>query len=332
MFQIEKLERIVGADNVLAGEPMAKHTTFKIGGPVKWFVTPETTEDLVRALQYLREEEENYRILGNGSNLLVADEGLDSIVVCTRSGKNSDGGSLESVKCYAENQEGRDFFYDHGYCRPEEVQGKILLHAGSGCLLSKLAAEAAKESLTGIEFASGIPGTVGGAVTMNAGAYGGEIKDVIVSARVLDREGAVHVLSKEALDLRYRHSIIEEEAMIVLDALFALEKGEEKQIRAAMQDYNERRREKQPLEYGSAGSTFKRPEGYFAGKLIQDAGLRGYRAGDVMVSEKHCGFVVNVGNGSCAQAEQVIEHVQKTVYEQFGVELETEVKRWRDDM
>lgn len=327
MFQIQELERIVGSEHILAQEPLAKHTTFQIGGPAGWYVTVETAEVLVLAVQYLREQGETYRIMGNGSNLLIDDAGLQTVVISTHSGN---GGDLESVRCISEEEQ--QYFFDQGYCSPAEVQGKVLVYAGSGAMLSKVAAEAAKQSLSGLEFAGGIPGTLGGAVTMNAGAYGGEIKDVLVSARVLDQKGNVRILSAEALDLSYRHSIIEEKNMIVLDALFALEEGNEKQIRATMQDYNERRREKQPLEYGSAGSTFKRPEGYFAGKLIEDAGLRGYRVGDIMVSEKHCGFIVNVGEGTCAQAERVIEHVQKTVYEQFGVELETEVKQWKDDM
>ncbi|MDE6567547.1 MAG: UDP-N-acetylmuramate dehydrogenase [Lachnospiraceae bacterium] len=325
MFQIQRLEQIVGRDRIRSEEPLSEHTTFRIGGPAKWYVEADTTEELVLIVRYLREQREPYHILGNGSNVLVEDAGIDGVVVCTHNGR---GGSLESVGCFTEEQEMRRFFYDQGYCVPEEVQGRILLYAGGGALLSQIASQAAKESLTGLEFAGGIPGTLGGAVTMNAGAYGGEIQDVIVAARILDQNGIVKILKKEELELGYRSSIIQRENMLVLDALFALEPGEEQQIRATMKDYNERRREKQPLEYGSAGSTFKRPEGYFAGKLIQDAGLRGYRVGDVMVSEKHCGFVVNVGQGNCEQAKQVIEHVQKTVFEQFGVELETEIKVW----
>lgn len=294
-------------------------------GPAKWYVEPLIIEDLLFVLHYLREQGEPYYILGNGSNVLVNDTGMDGVVICTHSGR---GGTLELVECFAGEQEMHQFFFERGYCNPEEIKGKRLLSAGSGALLSQVASEAAKNSLTGLEFASGIPGTLGGAVTMNAGAYGGEIQDVIVAARVLDQDDKIRILGREELELGYRSSIIQRENMIVLDALFALVPGEEQQIRDAMKDYNERRREKQPLEYGSAGSTFKRPEGHFAGKLIQDAGLRGYRVGDVMVSEKHCGFVVNVGQGTCKQADQVIEHVQKTVYEQFGVKLETEVKRW----
>lgn len=325
MFQIQRIEEIVGKEHVRSREMLSNHTTFRIGGPAKWYVEPLIIEDFLLVIHYLREQGEPYYILGNGSNVLVNDDGMDGVVISTHSGR---GGSLESVECFAEEQEMHQFFFERGYCTPEEIQGKRLLSAGSGALLSKVASIAAKESLTGLEFAGGIPGTLGGAVTMNAGAYGGEIQDVIVAARVLDQDDKIRILGREELELGYRSSIIQRENMIVLDALFALEPGEEQQIRATMKDYNEQRKAKQPLEYGSAGSTFKRPEGYFAGKLIQDAGLRGYRVGDVMVSEKHCGFVVNVGQGTCEQAKQVIEHVQKTVYEQFGVELETEVKMW----
>lgn len=325
MFQIQRIEEIVGKEHVRSREMLSNHTTFRIGGPAKWYVEPLIIEDFLLVIHYLREQGEPYYILGNGSNVLVNDDGMDGVVISTHSGR---GGSLESVECFDEEQEMHQFFFERGYCTPEEIQGKRLLSAGSGALLSKVASIAAKESLTGLEFAGGIPGTLGGAVTMNAGAYGGEIQDVIVAARVLDQDDKIRILGREELELGYRSSIIQRENMIVLDALFALEPGEEQQIRATMKGYNEQRKAKQPLEYGSAGSTFKRPEGYFAGKLIQDAGLRGYRVGDVMVSEKHCGFVVNVGQGTCEQAKQVIEHVQKTVYEQFGVELETEVKMW----
>lgn len=325
MFQIQRIEQIVGKEHIRSQESLSGHTTFRIGGPAKWYVEPDTTEELVLVIRYLREQGEPCYVLGNGSNILVSDDGVDGVVVCTHSGR---GGSLESVGCFREGQEMRRFFYDQGYCSPDEVQKKTLLYAGSGTLLSRVASEAAQEGLSGLEFAGGIPGTLGGAVTMNAGAYGGEIGDVLVSARVLDEDGAVRILTRDQLELGYRQSKIQQENMIVLDALFALEDGEEEQIRSTMQKYNEQRREKQPLEYGSAGSTFKRPVGYFAGKLIQDAGLRGYRVGDIMVSEKHCGFVVNVGQGNCVQADQVISHIQQTVFEQFGVELETEVKRW----
>lgn len=295
---------ISGEGNVLKDEPMKMHTTFRIGGPADYFVEPGSESVLKELLLLCRETETPFFILGNGSNLLVSDEGYRGVMISLRG------------------------FDEISFREGESTEaGKTIMTAGCGVLLSKAAMQAAERGLTGFEFAGGIPGTLGGAVTMNAGAYGGEIRDVILSARVMTKAGDVRELSAEELDLSYRHSIIQEKDLIVLSADFAFAHGDEEQIKEQMRQLNTQRREKQPLEYGSAGSTFKRPEGYFAGKLIQDAGLKGYRSGDVMVSEKHSGFVVNVGKGTCGDAMRVIEHVQRTVYEQFGVELELEVKR-----
>lgn len=295
---------ISGEGNVLKDEPMKMHTTFRIGGPADYFVEPGSESVLKELLLLCRETETPFFILGNGSNLLVSDEGYRGVMISLRG------------------------FDEISFREGESTEaGKTIMTAGCGVLLSKAAMQAAERGLTGFEFAGGIPGTLGGAVTMNAGAYGGEIRDVIFSARVMTKAGDVRELSAEELDLSYRHSIIQEKDLIVLSADFAFAHGDEEQIKEQMRQLNTQRREKQPLEYGSAGSTFKRPEGYFAGKLIQDAGLKGYRSGDVMVSEKHSGFVVNVGKGTCGDAMRVIEHVQRTVYEQFGVELELEVKR-----
>lgn len=295
---------ISGEGNVLKDEPMKMHTTFRIGGPADYFVEPGSESVLKELLLLCRETETPFFILGNGSNLLVSDEGYRGVMLSLRG------------------------FDEISFREGESTEaGKTIMTAGCGVLLSKAAMQAAERGLTGFEFAGGIPGTLGGAVTMNAGAYGGEIRDVILSARVMTKAGDVRELSAEELDLSYRHSIIQEKDLIVLSADFAFAHGDEEQIKEQMRQLNTQRREKQPLEYGSAGSTFKRPEGYFAGKLIQDAGLKGYRSGDVMVSEKHSGFVVNVGKGTCGDAMRVIEHVQRTVYEQFGVELELEVKR-----
>lgn len=331
MFQIEELEKIVGKGNIKEKESLSAHTTFRIGGPADWYVEPETQEQLVRSVQYLRQESVPYVILGNGSNLLVSDDGFSGVVLATHgaaSRNSSDGAEgLEEIRILEPGDTEREVLLAQGYCAGQEADGKTLVYAGSGILLSGLAAEIARKGLTGFEFASGIPGTLGGAVTMNAGAYGGEIKDVILGVKVLDRDGNVRVLHRDELELGYRHSRVQQENMIVLDALFGFNPGDTEEIRKTMRELNARRREKQPLEYGSAGSTFKRPEGYFAGKLIEDAGLKGYREGDVMVSDKHCGFVVNVGQGTCVQADQVIRHVQKTVKEQFGVSLELEVRR-----
>lgn len=304
MIQLADLQRIAGEQAVRLQEPMSAHTTFRIGGPADYFVEAGNESVLKEVLLLCKETETPFFILGNGSNLLVSDEGYRGVMISLRG------------------------FDEISFREGEGTEtGKTVMTAGSGVLLSKAAMQAAERGLTGFEFAGGIPGTLGGAVTMNAGAYGGEIKDVILSARVMTQEGDVTELSAEELALSYRHSIIQEKELIVLSADFAFAHGDEEQIKEQMRQLNARRREKQPLEYGSAGSTFKRPEGYFAGKLIQDAGLKGYRSGDVMVSEKHSGFVVNVGKGTCGDAMRVIEHVQRTVYEQFGVELELEVKR-----
>lgn len=304
MVQLADLQRIAGEQAVRLQEPMSAHTTFRIGGPADYFVELGSESVLKELLLLCRETETPFFILGNGSNLLVSDEGYRGVMI-----------SLMG-------------FDEISFREGESTEaGKTIMTAGCGVLLSKAAMQAAERGLTGFEFAGGIPGTLGGAVTMNAGAYGGEIRDVILSARVMTKAGDVRELSAEELDLSYRHSIIQEKDLIVLSADFAFAHGDEEQIKEQMRQLNTQRREKQPLEYGSAGSTFKRPEGYFAGKLIQDAGLKGYRSGDVMVSEKHSGFVVNVGKGTCGDAMRVIEHVQRTVYEQFGVELELEVKR-----
>lgn len=304
MVQLADLQRIAGEQAVRLQEPMSAHTTFRIGGPADYFVEPGSESVLKELLLLCRETETPFFILGNGSNLLVSDEGYRGVMISLRG------------------------FDEISFREGESTEaGKTIMTAGCGVLLSKAAMQAAERGLTGFEFAGGIPGTLGGAVTMNAGAYGGEIREVILSARVMTKAGDVRELSAEELDLSYRHSIIQEKDLIVLSADFAFAHGDEEQIKEQMRQLNTQRREKQPLEYGSAGSTFKRPEGYFAGKLIQDAGLKGYRSGDVMVSEKHSGFVVNVGKGTCGDAMRVIEHVQRTVYEQFGVELELEVKR-----
>ena len=304
MVQLADLQRIAREQAVRLQEPMSAHTTFRIGGPADYFVEPGSESVLKELLLLCRETETPFFILGNGSNLLVSDEGYRGVMISLRG------------------------FDEISFREGESTEaGKTIMTAGCGVLLSKAAMQAAERGLTGFEFAGGIPGTLGGAVTMNAGAYGGEIRDVILSARVMTKAGDVRELSAEELDLSYRHSIIQEKDLIVLSADFAFAHGDEEQIKEQMRQLNTQRREKQPLEYGSAGSTFKRPEGYFAGKLIQDAGLKGYRSGDVMVSEKHSGFVVNVGKGTCGDAMRVIEHVQRTVYEQFGVELELEVKR-----
>ena len=294
---LEKLQKMLGEAKVLVKEPMAAHTTFRIGGPADYFVMPETVEELANVLKLCREEKVPYFILGNGSNLLVGDKGFSGVVIQLY--KNFDGLSVEGTRVTAK----------------------------SGAMLIRVAKEAAKAGLTGLEFASGIPGTIGGAMVMNAGAYGGEMKDVITSVTVLTKNGDIKTLSGEEMNFRYRGSVVEEEGYIVLEAVMELAEGKLEEIQARIEELSVQRRTKQPIEYPSAGSTFKRPEGYFAGKLIQDANLRGYQVGGAQVSEKHCGFVINAGGATAADVMQLMQDVSDRVKEQFGVTLEPEVKR-----
>ncbi len=292
-----QLQQIVGETNIRENEPMSNHTTFRIGGMADYFVIPETKEQIQKVLLFCKENKLPYYIIGNGSNLLVGDKGFRGVIV-------------QIDKTFDEI-----IFLD-----------ETTVKAQAGVMLSKLASKVAEKSLTGFEFASGIPGTLGGAVYMNAGAYGGEIKDCIVSALVLDENNEIKTLTKEELELSYRSSIIQKKDYVVLEAVFRFEKGDKDAILAKMAELNEKRREKQPLNYPSAGSTFKRPEGYFAGKLIMDAGLSGYNIGGAMVSKKHCGFVVNVGNATANDVQTLMQNVDKIVYEKFGVHLEPEVR------
>lgn len=291
----DKLAGIVSAEAILENEAMSKHTTFRIGGEADLFVSPKVSQ-VADILALAKEYEVPVTVIGNGSNLLVGDKGIRGLVL-------SFGKEAEEI----------------------QLDGRCMT-VSAGTILAKAASEAAKNSLTGLEFAAGIPGTLGGAIVMNAGAYGGEMKDVIISATVLTPEGEIKELSNTELDLSYRHSCIPENGYIVLDAVLELTEGEEAAIRDTMADFKNRRVEKQPLEYPSAGSTFKRPEGYFAGKLIQDAELRGYQVGGAQVSEKHCGFVINKGDATAKDVLQLIEDVKKIVYDKFQVELEPEVK------
>lgn len=282
---------------ILEQELLSRHTTFRIGGPATYYVIPEKIEEVKEGIAFAKERNLPFYIVGKGSNMLFSDEGYEGVVI-------EIGKGLEKV----------------------EIQDDGVVNVQAGTSMSVMAAKVAEEGLTGFEFAGGIPGTLGGGIAMNAGAYGGEIKDCIMSATVLTEEGEILTLSKEQLELGYRTSIIQKKRYIVLDAKFSFQNGNSEEIKAKMRELNGQRREKQPLEYPSAGSTFKRPEGYFAGKLIQDAGLRGYRVGDAQVSEKHCGFVVNRGNATAQEVNQLIQDVQKKVKEEFQVELEPEVR------
>lgn len=304
---LDELKNISAGIRVLADEPMDGHTTFKVGGPADYFVVPDSVQSVVDVIRLCKKTGTPCFVIGRGSNLLVTDKGYRGVIVCIYD-------TLDDVKTE---------FADKSDDSNEEY---AIITAGAGIMLSKLAKTAAQSELTGLEFAGGIPGTLGGAVAMNAGAYGGEIKDCIQSAVVVDDEQNVITLTKEQLELGYRESIVKQKGYIVLSATFKLKKGDAAQIIATMNDFNARRRDKQPLEHPSAGSTFKRPQGMFAGKLIQDSGLAGYRVGGACVSDKHCGFVVNDKGGSAADIMQVIKDVQRTVKDKFDVELEPEVR------
>lgn len=275
---------------------MSRHTTFRVGGAAEYFVTP-SIEQVSDVVALCRRFELPLTVIGNGSNLLVSDAGLRGVVL--EFGKAASGIRL---------LDGED------------------LAVKAGTLLSETAAFAEKNGLSGMEFAAGIPGTVGGAVVMNAGAYGGEMKDILSGVRVLTKQGEIKVRPADELDLSYRHSRMMDEEELVLEARLNLTQGSGVVIRAKMEELRKKRIEKQPLEYSSAGSTFKRPEGYFAGKLIEEAGLRGFRIGDAQVSEKHCGFVINRGAASAAQIMELMQHVQERVKESSGVDLEPEVR------
>ena len=293
---IERFSNLLGNEKVRINEPMNRHTTFRIGGPADYFLLPSSSEEVKGILEICKEESLQYFILGNGSNLLVSDEGYRGVII--------------------------QLYRNYGGLTVEGTE----IRAGAGVLLSQIAAAARNESLTGFEFAGGIPGTLGGAVVMNAGAYGGELKDVLKEAVVMDREGNIFTVPVEKLAMGYRTSLVKTAGYLVLEVVISLKKGSQEEIRDTMKDLADRRISKQPLEYPSAGSTFKRPEGYFAGKLIMDAGLRGYQVGGAQVSEKHCGFVINKGNATAADLCRLMADVQAKVQEQFGVTLEPEVK------
>ena len=287
---------IVGKNKVLEQEPLARHTTFRIGGPADYFVELGSIEQIRAAIQVCREENLPWFVLGRGSNLLVSDKGYRGVI----------------LSIY------KDF-------QKTEIQGETVT-VQAGVLLTTLSGKVLDASLTGLEFASGIPGTIGGAVVMNAGAYGGEMKDIVRKVTVLDQDGEVRTLTCGEMQFGYRTSLAKKKGYIVLGAELTLKQGEKEKIRGEMQALKAKRIEKQPLEFPSAGSTFKRPEGYFAGKLIMDAGLRGAAVGGAQVSEKHCGFVVNTGNATAADVRELMRQVQGKVQEQFGVHLEPEVR------
>ena len=293
---LNKLQDILEQEEVLTQEPMKLHTTFKVGGPADVFVKPGSVEQIKQIMEAAREEQIPVYIMGNGSNLLVGDKGYRGVIIQVYKNMNQ-------IRC-----EGNE------------------IKAQAGALLSTIARVALDQELGGFEFASGIPGTLGGAVTMNAGAYGGEMKQVLKSAVILTRDGEIKTLAVEDLKLGYRKSVIIAKDYIVLEAVLELVPAKKEEIQEKMNEYALARRTKQPLEYPSAGSTFKRPVGYFAGKLIDDAGLRGFSYGGAQVSEKHCGFVINRGDATARDIVTLMKMVNEKVMEKFGVALEPEVK------
>ena len=293
---LTKLEELIGKGHVLYDEPMKKHTTFRVGGSARALVEPGSAEDVKSVVEFCKSEQIPYYIVGNGSNLLVSDKGYDGVIIHLF--KNMSAMRIEGNKVYVQ----------------------------AGALLSKVAVQAGRKGLTGMEFASGIPGTIGGALVMNAGAYGGEMKDVVRLVQVMCEDGSFREYTGAEMEFGYRTSRVLHEKSVALEAVLELTPGDPTAIQNRMEELKEARTTKQPLNYASAGSTFKRPEGYFAGKLIRDAGLSGFSVGDAQVSEKHCGFVINRGEATAADVAELIRKVQEQVYEKFQVKLEPEVR------
>lgn len=289
------MKTVIPKERILFHEPMSRYTTFRVGGEAECLIMIHREEELAKMVRYLHQIEEEYFILGNGSNLLVGDKGYRGVVLKL-------DGPMEEVR----------------------VEGTTV-RAGAGALLSRAAASARDQGLSGMEFAAGIPGSIGGAVVMNAGAYGGEMKQIVVSVRGMDQDGEILTMDNDTMEFGYRSSAIRNRPITVLEVTLQLAEGQKEEIGARMEELAGLRRSKQPLEYPSAGSTFKRPEGYFAGKLIMDAGMRGYRIGGAQVSEKHCGFIINTGRATAADIRELIEEVQERVQARFHVMLEPEV-------
>lgn len=292
----ECLCNITGTDSVFYNEPMKNHTTFRIGGPADFFVQPDTSDKIRSVLKFASDENIPIFVMGNGSNLLVRDKGIRGIVLCI--GERFSQVSFERDRVSAQ----------------------------AGILLSALSNKILESSLSGFEFASGIPGTLGGAISMNAGAYGGEMKDIVETVTLMDFRGNISTLSNEEMGFAYRKSLLTTNPQIVLSATLRLTLGIREEIKNIIDELTQKRVSKQPLTAYSAGSTFKRPEGYFAGKLIEDAGLKGLRMDNAAVSEKHSGFVINLGNADCENILNLISFVKTRVYQEFGVRLEEEVK------
>lgn len=287
--------------DILYDEEMKNHTSFKIGGPVDAMIIPTSEREVTDSIRFLRKNNIDFILMGNGSNILVKDGGIRGVVV--KIGEGFDKIDISGNKIYCQ----------------------------AGALLSKISSLALENNLKNFEFASGIPGTIGGAMVMNAGAYGGEMKDVVSMVRAMDQDGELHEYTNEEMNFRYRNSRVWDEGLIVVGVELSLEKGDYKRIKENLDDLTYKRTSKQPLEYPSGGSTFKRPDGYYAGKLIDDAGLRGLRYNGAMVSDKHCGFIINVEDAKARDVLHLIGVVKKIVMDKFGVELEREIKLIGDE-
>ena len=298
---LDKLKEVLGNDNVRLNEPMKAHTTMKVGGPAALFLTPEDEAAIRGTVQILEEEHIPYYILGNGSNVICRDEGYEGAIICL-----------------ADRYKGFRITEDDGETANVAVKAGMDNKDFSDAMI--------KAGLAGFEFASGIPGSIGGATAMNAGAYDGELKNIVTQVKLLDRSGNIVTRTNEEMDFGYRHSLVSGGEYVVLETTFALKHDDGDDIQTRVDDLTERRASKQPLEYPSCGSTFKRPEGHFAGKLISDAGLKGYFLGGAQVSDKHAGFVINRDNASAEDVLNLIEHIKRTVQESQGVMLECEVK------
>lgn len=293
---INKLNNIIPEDRIFRDEPMYKHTTFRVGGAARVYINVGSEDELINIIAELNNAGTHYTVIGNGSNLLVSDQGLDGVVLEIGQGMN-----------------------DITVCGNKVT-------AMAGAMLSAVAMMACRNELAGMEFASGIPGTVGGAMVMNAGAYGGEMKDIVSEVRALNTcTGEIVTISNDKMMFSYRHSVIKDEPLIVTSVTFSLNPGKEEEIKSVMNELNSKRRQKQPLEYPSAGSTFKRPEGFFAGALIEESGLKGYQVGGAQVSEKHAGFVINKDKATATDIYRLICEVKEQVYADSGVRLEPEV-------
>ena len=297
-MNITEIQNLIPKENIYINEPMSKHTSFKIGGPAECFIKIKTIEQLKDILKYAQKEKIPLTIIGNGSNLLVSDDGIKGIVL-----------KIEIEKI----------------CQDIE-NGIILLTVGSGIKLGALAQKCLKEEVAGFEFASGIPGTIGGAIRMNAGAHGSEMKDIVRTITFIDRDGNIHKIENSQAEFEYRNSIFAQKDYIILEVEMQLEKGSKEEIQSKMQEYSNYRKEKQPIEYPSAGSTFKRGTDFITAKLIDECGLKGYQIGGAQISEKHAGFIINKGNATAKDVIKLMEYTKEQVYEKFGKVIEPEIE------